>query len=113
MMWFAPPRCNLSAHAIHSDNPPRFQWHGALTWHETPMPRFHRRSRLLNRIFFALVIAAGLYGWYFGARYWQPDPSALDLNAFVGGADWIELIAGLLEDAIQLFQDFTSQSPPS
>ena len=75
------------------------------------MPRFHRRSRLLNRIFFALVIAAGLYGWYVGARYWQPDPSALDLNAFVGGADWIELIAGLLEERDSTLPGFHQSVP--
>ena len=71
------------------------------------MPRLQRRNRLLNRIFFALVIVAGLFGWYYGARNWQPDPSALDLNALTGGADWIEIVAGVLEDAIQIFQDIT------
>ena len=71
------------------------------------MPRFHRHSRLLNRIFFALVIAAGPYGWFYGARNWQPDASALELSSLTGGADWIDLVAGLLEDAIQIFQQIT------
>ena len=73
-----------------------------------PMPRFYRYGRLLNRLFFALVIVAGLFGWFYGARNWQPDPSALELDSLTGGADWIELIAGLLEDAIQIFQEITA-----
>ena len=71
------------------------------------MPRFNRRNRLLNRIFFALVIAAGLFGWFYAAGNWQPDPSAFEVGSLTGDADLIDLIAGLLEDAIQIFQDIT------
>ena len=73
------------------------------------MVRSHRRSRWLYRIFFVLVIAAGLYGWFYGARNWQPDASALEIVSLTGGADWIDLVAGVLEDAIQIFQEITSQ----
>ncbi len=73
------------------------------------MVRSHRRSRWLYRIFFVLVIAAGLYGWLYGARNWQPDASALEIASLTGGADWIDLVAGVLEDAIQIFQEITSQ----
>ena len=71
------------------------------------MPRFHRHSRLLNRTFFALVIGAGLFGWFYAAGNWQPDPSALELDSLTGGEDWIDLVAGLFEDAIQIFQEIT------
>lgn len=71
------------------------------------MPRFNRRNRLLNRIFFALVIAAGLFGWFYASGNWQPTPSAFEVGSLTGDADLIDLIAGLLEDAIQVFQDIT------
>lgn len=73
------------------------------------MGRSHRRSRWLNRIFFALVIAAGLYGWYYGDRNWRPDASAIEIASLAGGPDWTDLVAGVLEDAIQIFQEITSQ----
>ena len=73
------------------------------------MVRSHRRSRWLYRIFFVLVIAAGLYGWFYGTRNWQPDASALEISSLTGGADWTDLVAGVLEDAIQIFQEITSQ----
>ncbi len=71
------------------------------------MPCFNRRNRLLNRIFFALVIAAGLFGWFYASGNWQPDPSAFEVGSLTGDADLIDFIAGLLEDAIQIFQDIT------
>jgi hypothetical protein len=71
------------------------------------MPRFQRHSRLLNRIFFASVIAAGLFGWFYVSGNWQPDPSAFEIDSLTGDADLIDIIAGLLEDAIQIFQDIT------
>ena len=77
-----------------------------------PMPRTHRNSRLLLRIFFALVIVAGLFGWRYGVSNWQPDLSTLELTTLTGDTDWIELVAGVLEDAIQIFQDITSSNSP-
>ena len=71
------------------------------------MPRFHRCNRLLNRTFFVLVIGAGLFGWIYAAANWQPDPSALDLDSLAGSEDWIDIVAGLIEDAIQIFQEIT------
>ncbi len=72
------------------------------------MPRFHRNSRLLTRIFFLLIIAAGLFGWRYAVSNWQPDLATLELNPLTGDTDWIDLIAGLLEDAIQIFQNLTA-----
>lgn len=71
------------------------------------MPRFYRHSRLLNRFFFTLVIAAGLFGWFYASGNWQPDPSTFEIGSLTGDADVIDLIAGLIEDAIQIFQEIT------
>ena len=71
------------------------------------MPRFYRRNRLLYRTFFVLVIGAGLLGWSYAVSNWQPDPPALELDSLTGGADWIDVVAGLIEDAIQIFQEIT------
>ncbi|MCY3709713.1 MAG: hypothetical protein OXG26_12540 [Caldilineaceae bacterium] len=73
----------------------------------TSMPRFQRHSRPLNRLFFALVIAAGLFGWFYVSGNWQPDPSAFEISSLTGDADMIDVIAGLIEDAIQIFQEIT------
>ena len=48
-----------------------------------------------------------LFGWIYAAANWQPDPSALDLDSLAGSADWIDIVAGLIEDAIQIFQEIT------
>ena len=71
------------------------------------MPRFYRHNRLLYRFFFLLVIAAGLFGWFYASGNWQPDPSTFELTSLTGDADVIDLIAGLIEDAIQIFQEIT------
>ncbi len=71
------------------------------------MPRFYRHSRLLNRIFFTLVIGAGLFGWFYASANWQPDPSTFEIGSLTGDADVIDLIAGMIEDAIQVFQEIT------
>lgn len=71
------------------------------------MPRHRRQGRLLNRIFFVLVIAAGLTGWFYGVSNWQPDPAVFALDSLTGEADWIDLVAGLLEGAIQIFQEIS------
>ena len=71
------------------------------------MPRFQRHSRPLNRLFFALVIAAGLFGWFYVSGNWQPDTSAFEISSLTGDADMIDVIAGLIEDAIQIFQEIT------
>lgn len=71
------------------------------------MPRSYRNSRALTRIFFLLVIAAGLLGWQYGRSYWQPDISTFELLSLSDDTDWIDIITGLLEDTIQIFQDIT------
>lgn len=65
-----------------------------------------RNSRLQTRIFFLLVLAMGLLGaWYANTRI------ILDLTSFstpANSADWVELIALIGEEVIQLFLGITS-----
>lgn len=65
-----------------------------------------RNSRLQTRIFFLLVLAMGLFGaWYANTRI------ILDLTSFstpANSADWVELIALIGEEVIQLFLGITS-----
>ncbi len=72
------------------------------------MPLLFRYNRHLQRIFFLLVILAGLYGWSYATSNWNFDLSLFDLSQFTDQTDWMETIAGLLEQAIQLFLALTS-----
>ena len=72
------------------------------------MPLLFRYNRHLQRIFFLLVILAGLYGWSYATSNWSFDLSLFDLSQFTDRTDWMETIAALLEQAIQLFLALTS-----
>ncbi len=73
------------------------------------MPLLFRFNRYLQRIFFVLVILAGLYGWNYATTHWTFDLSLFDITRFTGQTDWMETIAAFLEQAIQLFLALTSQ----
>jgi len=73
------------------------------------MPLLFRFNRYLQRIFFVLVILAGLYGWNYATTHWSFDLSLFDVTRFTGQTDWMETIAAFLEQAIQLFLALTSQ----
>ncbi|MCL4834925.1 MAG: hypothetical protein KJZ86_20960 [Caldilineaceae bacterium] len=73
------------------------------------MPLLFRYNRHLQRVFFALVILAGLYGWNYAVTNWNFDLSLFDLSGLLNETDWMESIAALLEQAIQLFLALTSQ----
>jgi len=73
------------------------------------MPLLFRFNRYLQRIFFVLVILAGLYGWNYATTQWSFDLSLFDVTRFTGQTDWMETIAAFLEQAIQLFLALTSQ----
>ena len=72
------------------------------------MPLLFRYNDHLQRIFFALVILAGLYGWNYATSNWSFDISLFDLSRVTNQTDWMETIAALLEQAIQLFLALTS-----
>ncbi len=71
------------------------------------MPRLHRFNRALQRLFTLLVILAGFYGWWYASTHWQFDLTTWSLPNLTEDQDWIELIAGLLETAIQVFLSLT------
>jgi len=73
------------------------------------MPLLFRYNRHLQRAFFILIILAGFYGWRYAATNWSFDISLFDLSALTKQTDWMETIAALLEQAIQLFLALTSR----
>lgn len=74
------------------------------------MPLLFRYNRHFQRIFFVLVILAGLYGWRYATTHWSFDLSLFDITRFTDQTDWMETVAALLEQAIQLFLALTSRS---
>ncbi len=72
------------------------------------MPRFHRNSRALLRLFLILVIGMAFFGWQYADRNWRPTPEDLQLPALSEDLDWLNLVADLLEDEIEVFQSATS-----
>jgi TRAP-type C4-dicarboxylate transport system permease small subunit len=73
------------------------------------MPHFYRNSRQLLRIFLILVLAMGLFGWWYASRNWQINANTLDISALSADVDWLEVVAGLLEASIEIFQGATSR----
>ena len=73
------------------------------------MPLFFRYNRHLQRIFFVLVILAGLYGWRYAEMNWSFDIGLFDFSALTDQTDWMENIAAILEQGIQLFLALTSR----
>jgi len=72
------------------------------------MPLLFRYNRYLQRVFFVLVILAGLYGWRYAETNWSFDLSLFDFSRFTQQTDWMETIAALMEQAIQIFLALTS-----
>ncbi|MEZ4657117.1 MAG: hypothetical protein R2911_06065 [Caldilineaceae bacterium] len=65
-----------------------------------------RNNRQVTRLFFILVIAAAIFGWWYASANWQVQPDAIVLPT---GQDfnWIDFVATLGEEAIQLFLGLT------
>ncbi|MBP7963239.1 MAG: hypothetical protein KBG20_12365 [Caldilineaceae bacterium] len=65
-------------------------------------------QRYLIRIFFILVILAGLVGAVYGRANWSLDAASLDQISFsVAEGDWVDLASTVAEGAIQIFQGMT------
>ncbi|GIV76405.1 hypothetical protein FKZ61_005260 [Litorilinea aerophila] len=71
------------------------------------MVRPHRRWL---RLYLILVLGMGLLGAWYATAHWQIRPQDLDLSAFNQNGDWIDFIAALGEEVIQLFFGVTSGS---
>jgi len=67
-------------------------------------------NRQLTRLFFSLVIVMGLLGGLYASRNWQPDLGALETTSLGEETDWIDFLATLGEEAVQLFLGFTSEN---
>lgn len=72
------------------------------------MPHFYRSGRLLFRLFLVSVLAMGLFGWWYADQNWRPAAENFEMPTLNEEIDWLNLGAGLVEDAIEVFQSATS-----
>lgn len=76
-----------------------------------PVCLMSRPNRQLIRLYFIAVIVMGLFGFWYAGNHWQIDANALQeasLGGITGDGDWIDFIATLGEETLQLFLGFTS-----
>ncbi len=73
------------------------------------MPHFYRSGRHLFRLFLILVLAMALFGWWYADQNWRPAAENFQLPVLTDEIDWLNLGAGLVEDAIEIFQSATSR----
>lgn len=70
--------------------------------------KLQQYQRHLVRLFFALVIVAGLTGALYARANWSVDAESLaQINFSVEDGDWIDLASTVAEGAIQIFQGMT------
>ena len=67
-----------------------------------------RNNRQLTRLFFALVIAIGLFGGWYTQRSVEIEPGSLESLSLTEESNWLDIFAAIGEEAIQLFLGFTS-----
>lgn len=67
-----------------------------------------RNNRLVTRISLILVILMGLFGGWYASRNWQPDVSAYETPILTDDVDWIDVVAELGEEAVQLLMGLTT-----
>lgn len=67
-----------------------------------------RNNRLLNRIFFALVLAAGLLGAAVFGAMWRVDVNTLEAPLLDQNTDWVDAVSLLSEELIQFFLGWTN-----
>lgn len=62
-----------------------------------------RNNRWMIRISFIAVLLMGLLGFGYATLVWLPMFDAIDLSAFTEGSDWVDWVASVGEQGIQLF----------
>lgn len=72
------------------------------------MPHFYRSGRQLFRLFLILVLTASLFGWWYADQNWRPAAENFEIPTLNQEIDWLNIAAGLVEDAIEIFQSATS-----
>ncbi|MBI1294468.1 hypothetical protein GC175_05880 [bacterium] len=72
------------------------------------MPHFYRSGRHLLRLFLILVLSGSLFGWWYADQNWRPAAENFEMPTLNQEIDWLNIAAGLVEDAIEIFQSATS-----
>jgi hypothetical protein len=67
-----------------------------------------RRNRLITRISLILVLCIGLFGGWYASRNWVPEIQSSEIAGITEEVDWIDLLAGVGEEAVQLLMGVTS-----
>ena len=67
-----------------------------------------RRNRLQLRISLLLILAAAAFGAWYASANWQIQPESLQFSGLTEESNWIDILAALGEQAIQLFMGLTS-----
>lgn len=70
-----------------------------------------RPNRRLTRLYLLAVILMGLFGFWYAGTHWQITPSTLqevNLGGMNDSGDWVDFVATLGEETLQLFLGFTS-----
>ena len=68
----------------------------------------YRKNRWPTRISFMLVLAMGVLGTFYAIATWLPALQAIDVTGYAEGIDWVEVLAAIGEQAIQLLLGATS-----
>lgn len=67
-----------------------------------------QNNRWTIRISFIAVIFMGLLGFWYAVSVWIPMFDAVDLSVFTEDVDWVEIVASIGEQAVQLLLGVTS-----
>ena len=68
----------------------------------------YRRNLWPTRISFILVLTMGMFGFFYATATWLPALESIDFAGFAEGVDWVEVLAAIGEQALQLLLGATS-----
>jgi hypothetical protein len=67
-----------------------------------------QNNRWMIRISFIAVIVMGLFGFWYAVSVWIPMFDAVDLSVFTEDVDWVDIVASVGEQTVQLLLGVTS-----